>query len=468
MSVDRRRRFAGIGVAVVVLSLLLIAPSVAVVEGGAGGSTAQSPTSVTALQESNETVDDSDDRRIETTYATIMYHEEYREEAASVADVVDEHYLVIHQTFSIHPPENEVSIVVGPRETFPCDAVGCVDPLGRVYLSTDDRSLLHHELVHVAQVRNHWSPTSLVRDPDTGEGAIIEGTAKYLDSAPSSIGRSARFDPDRIQLTPYPETSEDYANQALFAEFVLHEYGRGAFDAMVLDGDVDALEAETGTPYAELESQFYDDLDEQRARLRSGGPIHPAFTYEPFVATPGDAVTLDARTPDAVSALDRTWYPTEPDGYAWDLTGDGEIDATGPEITHEFETAGTNDVTLIVTVDGEEYATTQRLLVTDDLDGDGFPVAGDTDGTNWTDEDVDDDGEQRHETGDERSTGSGGDDRGTENDSANDSTGNDGSGDPTGDAGADEVDALSGFGPVAAVLAIAVVLLIGRRSGRYP
>ncbi|WP_252700370.1 hypothetical protein [Natronosalvus vescus] len=307
----------------------------------------------------------ADDGELETAYFLIRYHADYADEAETIAAVADDHYVVLHQKFGLELPEHRTQLIVGPRENQPCDAVGCVDPLNRVWVSTDSRSLLHHELVHTIQLREHWSPLNQLSDPDPGEGMFIEGTAKYLDASAAQIERSARFDPDAIDLTSYPEGSTEYAERALFVEFVIETYGREAFDALYLEGSVAGLEAATGASFADLRADFDVHLDAQQQRLRDGGAPLPAFTYDPIEPEPEQEVTLDARTPDAVAAIGRTWYPTEPDAFAWDLTGDGEVDATGPTATLEVPTTGEwpAEVTLLVEIDGETHAATQRIVL---------------------------------------------------------------------------------------------------------
>ncbi|MFP8955520.1 hypothetical protein ACLI4Y_02240 [Natrialbaceae archaeon A-CW3] len=307
----------------------------------------------------------ADDGELETDYFLISYHEEYAAEAETIAAVADDHYVVLHQKFGLESPAGKTQIIVGPRENQPCDAVGCVDPLNRVWVTSDSRSLLHHELVHTIQLREHWSPLNQLSAPDPGEGMFIEGTAKYLDASAAQLERSARFDPDAIELTTYPEGSTEYAERALFVEFVLETYGREAFDALYLEGSATGLEAATGDSYETLQADFYAQLDAQQQRLHDGGAPLPAFTYDPIEPEPGQEITLDARTPDPVAATDRTWYPTEPDEFAWDLTGDGEVDATGPTATLEVPTDGSwpAEVTLLVDIDGETHAATQRIVL---------------------------------------------------------------------------------------------------------
>ncbi|MFP8889970.1 hypothetical protein ACLI4U_09375 [Natrialbaceae archaeon A-CW2] len=312
--------------------------------------------------------DPADDGTIETTYFTITYHEDYEQAAESIAAVADDHYVVLHQKFGLELPAERTRIIVGPRDDQPCDAVGCVDPLNRVWLTTDQRSVLHHELVHTIQLREHWSPLSYLSPPEPAEGAFIEGTAKYLDASPDALERNARFDADAIELTPYPVSSTEYAERALFVEYVLANHGRSAFDAMYLEGNVDALEAETGESYATLRADFDGQLESQRDRLLEGGAVLPAFTYTPLEPEPGEEITLDARTPAVVEALDRTWYPADDPAavtFAWDYTGDGEIDATGPTTTLELPDNGdwSPAVTLHADVDGETHTATQRIVL---------------------------------------------------------------------------------------------------------
>jgi len=315
--------------------------------------------------------EEPDDGTLETTYFEIIYDEAYEAEADTIADVADDHYEVLHQKFGLEVPEERLQIFVGPRENQPCDAAGCVDPLNRVWVTSDSRSLLHHELVHTIQLRQHWSPLNALSPPDSGEGMFIEGTAKYLDSSPDAIAENARFDPTLLEMTPYPDGSTEYAERALFVEFILANHDRDTFDVLYLEGDVDALEAETGESYADLRAAFDDQLETQHDRLQAGGTPLPAFTYDVVEPEPGETITLDARTPEPVTALERSWYPEEPAAFEWDLTGDGEIDETGETATLEIpegEALGewSGEVTLTVTIDGETYTGTQPIVVDHD------------------------------------------------------------------------------------------------------
>ena len=315
--------------------------------------------------------EEPDDGHLETDYFTITYHEQYAEPAENIADIADDHYVVLHQKFGLELPEERIQIFVGPRANQPCDAVGCVDPLNRVWVTDDHPSLLHHELIHTIQLRQHWSPLNSLTAPSTGEGMFIEGTAKYLDSPPEIIAERARFDPDAIELTPYPSGATEYAERALFVEYILATYDREAFDALYIEGDVETLEAATGDSYETLRADFEAQLDDQATRLRNGGSTLPAFTYDVVEPEPGETITLDARTPARIEALDRSWYPEEPDEFRWDLTGDGEIDETGETATLELPDEAEiedwhGEVTLEVDVEGETHVATQRIVVADE------------------------------------------------------------------------------------------------------
>jgi outer membrane protein assembly factor BamB len=75
------------------------------------------------------------------------------------------------------------------------------------------------------------------------------------------------------------------------------------------------------------------------------------FETDPAVPEPGESVTLDAT--ETVGAIE---------SYAWDLTGDGETDATGATVTHSFETVGEHPVTVTVT-DGDGATDTRAATV---------------------------------------------------------------------------------------------------------
>ncbi|MCF7875899.1 PKD domain-containing protein, partial [Candidatus Bipolaricaulota bacterium] len=81
------------------------------------------------------------------------------------------------------------------------------------------------------------------------------------------------------------------------------------------------------------------------------------FTYSPEQPKLGQQITFNAAT------------SSDPDGkietYKWDLTGDGETNKTGSEVTYTYKEEGTYEVKLTVTDDyGDNSSTNQEITVT--------------------------------------------------------------------------------------------------------
>lgn len=309
--------------------------------------------------------DDDPEGSVTTEYFEIWYYAGYQDEAEEIATYADDYYEIIFQKFGVAPFDDTETVVVGDLSDIPCEGEGvdgCYNSgTGNMYVTNDDPGLFYHELTH------RYQDVSGVVQPG-GQSPleiVVEGTARQLDSPSDQIATGATFTIDKDEyFTNRDADGSEYEDLALFSEFVLHDYGREAFDVLyteswVWPGSQDELEAATGEDVASLQEEFIDQLPQQEQRLQSGGTTLPAFTYDTFYVKPDEEVTFDARTPDAIEELDRTWYPETPTSYEWDLTGDGEIDGTGPTVS-TTDPAGT--VTLYVTMDGETYEAEQDLL----------------------------------------------------------------------------------------------------------
>lgn len=302
---------------------------------------------------------------IETEHFEIHYHEGYEDEAESIASYADSYFELPYQKFSVEPPTERTSVVVGSLDDLRCDGTGVegcyvsgVSPA--IEVTSDDPHLFYHEAIHRFQADaigsgNFINPPGAVPKPEV----IVEGTTRYLERPAESISAQAQFSQNQIDLTTTDASLAEYDELALFTEYVLDEYGREGIDSLYTGVYPDDLETVAGKNVDEIHDDFFSQLQSQQQRMNDGGAVFPAFTYEPFVITPSDEVTFDATTPDPLEALDRSWYPDEPTAYEWDLTGDGEIDKTGAIVT---ATEPAEEVTLFVTVDGETHEVTQELL----------------------------------------------------------------------------------------------------------
>ncbi len=76
------------------------------------------------------------------------------------------------------------------------------------------------------------------------------------------------------------------------------------------------------------------------------------FSYRPENPATGETVTFDATRSGGEMA-----------SYEWDITGDGETDATGPTPVRTFETPGRREVSLTVTDGGATATTTETVDV---------------------------------------------------------------------------------------------------------
>lgn len=332
--------------------VVLIAVLVLAVAGGAG--------TVSAQESGNES--------IHTDYFVIEYDDGNRDEAEEIASYADAYYETQFQRFGVEPIDEKVPVRVVDEDDLDCDspdARGCYKSgvKATIYVTSDSRSVFYHELTHRFQAKamegGIWiNPPGSIDKP----GVMVEGTARYLDGSPEGIAASASFREDDVDFATKDPSGEEYADLALFSEYVLHEYGREGFDVLYTGSHPRDLEPVAGREYSEIRGNFYDQLPEQESRLRDGGAPLPGFTYDPFIPAPGAEVTFDARTPGAIEALDRSWYDGRAESYEWDLDDDGEIEATGPTVTRSIADPANATVTLYVTVDGERHRAEQALL----------------------------------------------------------------------------------------------------------
>jgi len=304
----------------------------------------------------------------QTDYFIIEYTEGNQAEAERVATFADDYYEVLFQRFGVKPVNEKIPVRVLDRETLDCsksDATGCYKSgvEGRIYVTSDDRSVFYHELTHRFQARAMEGGT-FINPPGSIQkfDVFVEGTARYMDSPATDIAADASFQEEEIDMTTKDVSADGYDDLALFSEFILHEYGREGFDMLYNSSDPRDVATLSDGDYPALVDEFYGQLPEQRSRMQSGGAPLVGFTYDPFLPAPGDEVTFDARTPDSVEELDRSWYNGEASSYEWDFDGDGEIDATGPTVTRPVADPANTTVTLYVTVDGERRTAEQRLL----------------------------------------------------------------------------------------------------------
>ncbi|UHQ96246.1 hypothetical protein [Natrinema halophilum] len=298
---------------------------------------------------------------IRTDYFEITYEENERAEAEDIASYADEYYKLLFQRFGVAPVEGRVAVEVVASNTVECDGVqraGCYKGVGsRIVLTSADRTVFFHELTH----RFQDDAFSLAPGAITPE-VVVEGTAQHITTPPEKIAKRASFDRDAIYFTDENADGDEYDELALFTEYVLHEYGREGYDVLYTNNHPRELESVVDEEYSTIIEDFYAQLDEQKARMQDGGASSPGFTYDPFLVERGSEVTFDARTPDAIEAIGRTWYNGEVESYEWDFDSDGEIDATGPTVTRTIEDPVDKTVTLYVTVDGERLEAAQTLL----------------------------------------------------------------------------------------------------------
>ena len=98
-----------------------------------------------------------------------------------------------------------------------------------------------------------------------------------------------------------------------------------------------------------------------------------SFTYDPGNPGTGEETTFDGSGSDAPGSTI--------DSYEWDFDGDGTTDQTGEVVTTSFGSYGTYDVTLIVTDQEGETATTTKTVTVEPpffnvtIDGTNSPVA---------------------------------------------------------------------------------------------
>lgn len=299
--------------------------------------------------------------RIDTEHFEITYEEGQRTQAKEVASYADAYFELLFQRFGVEPPAGKVSVEIVAADTVDCagtQRAGCYEGVGsKIVLTSADRGLFFHELTHLLQDESFGLEPGRIT-PEV----IVEGTAYHIETPPDEIAATASFQRDAISFTDEDAEEDEYDELALFPEYVLSEYGREGYDVLYTEHHPRKLESVVEKNYSTIIEDFYSQLDEQKNRMRDGGASAPGFTYEPFQVAKGEEVTFDARTPDVIEAIDRTWYTGEVQSYEWDFDDDGDIDATGPTVTRTIEDPVGKAVTLYVTVDGEQHKVTQTLL----------------------------------------------------------------------------------------------------------
>ncbi len=293
---------------------------------------------------------------IQTDHFEITYESGQRSEAEELAEYADEYYELLFQRFGVAPADSRVNVRIVDGDPSECDGDGCYQS-GLIVLSSSDRGLFYHELTHHLQ-----DQTFGVGGSSLTPEVSVEGTARHLEAPPEEIATRASFDRDDVYFHSEDAAADEYDTLALFPEYVLHEYGREGYDVLFTEDHPRELESVTGDEYSAIIDDFYAQLDAQESRMRDGGAPAPGFTYDPFLVERGEEVTFDARTPEAIEAIDRSWYDGEVEAYEWDFDGDGEIDATGPTVTRTIDDPVDKTVTLYVTIDGERYEASQTLL----------------------------------------------------------------------------------------------------------
>ena len=238
---------------------------------------------------------DTAETQIQTDYFVITYEEGMREEAQRVASFADEYHNVLFQRFGVEPRDERTQVTLTSRSNLPCETAGVTgcyrNPPGEIFISDDDPGLFYHELIH------HYQAVTGVGTPGQQPLEIsIEGTARYLEKPDEEIASSASFAFDEDwYFTLRDAEGADYDELALFSEYLLHEYGREAFDVLFTttwywpDGGTfgDRLAEATDTEYRTIREGFADQLRQQQRRMESGGTPLPGFTYDPFTVAPG-------------------------------------------------------------------------------------------------------------------------------------------------------------------------------------
>lgn len=322
---------AAIGVVFVTVAFFTVAPA---------GATAQSDS----------------DGVIHTDYFDIEYEDGTQAEAEQVASFADEYHQILFQRFGVAPADRPVTVRIVPDGETPCGDPGCYQQ-GLIVISTGDRDTFYHELVHHLQDQTFGVGGSSLTPEVT-----VEGTAQYLMTSPEEIAATASFREEDIYFHSDDAAGDQYNDLALFPEYVLHEYGRAGFDILYTADHPRELESVADEDYQTIIDNFYQQLDAQQSRLQNGGAPLVGFTYTPQHPSEESEVTFDARTPEAIEKLGRSWYNGEAESFEWDFDGDGTIDATGPIVTRTIENPADTTVTLYVTIDGQRYRAKQDLL----------------------------------------------------------------------------------------------------------
>jgi Glucose / Sorbosone dehydrogenase/PKD domain len=186
-----------------------------------------------------------------------------------------------------------------------------------------------------------WTPPVLEYDHSGGRCSITGGVVVHDFYLPALAGRYVYGDYCSGDLYSFAPPTTDGAAATDNSALGLNVPQLSSFG---VDGAGHVYAASlAGTVYRLFQSGVAD------------APPVPSFTVTPNPATPGQTVKVDASG------------SSDPDGhivtYAWDLTGDGKTDASGPTASTTYATTGTHSITLTVTDDGGVSASKSVALV---------------------------------------------------------------------------------------------------------
>jgi alpha-amylase len=184
-------------------------------------------------------------------------------------------------------------------------------------------------------------------DPPGGIERSVPEIALQVE-APTADGESVYFTGNTDALTNWGGGIEGTENEG-FWEVTIDDPGR--FEWKTRRGPAgesgDVWEGGENHDHETLNPthQGWEDGYDGNGSTDSNESPTAAFSATPSEATVGQEVTFDAAA------------SSDPDGdiqsYEWDLTGDGSTDATGQQVTHTFDAAGSYDVALTVVDDSE-------------------------------------------------------------------------------------------------------------------
>lgn len=208
-------------------------------------------------------------------------------------------------------------------------------------------SITRHELVHLAGYE-------MDAETDGEWNFLFEGHAVY-EQYPARQGPVEK--PPQEALLNWNQTSQEYTQAGVFMEAMFAEYGRETTLRLLRNSEGTDLEQEfervTGDSFDAFYDRWLSGSADDPMNQWAGIDLKPMFYY--------DGEHLRVENSEVYGPFSRQIH--NPDQIQWDLTGNGEYDATGDTVEWTPDDPGTYEITVAVASNESVITGTQSITV---------------------------------------------------------------------------------------------------------